>query len=247
MLLMRGATSRIAWATGPRFGCVATTNFPLRRAARRAAARNLPFSRSQPVKTNSFPPTESRCNSGESLRLSSRHSIPRPLANSVSTAAMCRPARCIPPGASNSGKRPMITRRVCLLRWRLASARVSRLWAGSSFLTCLVVQQQRQIFEFVQINIGGVRLAVMRAEAVVNYYCAYPCVTRRLHVHFGVAHHQRLSRSDVEVAQNRPRPQRIGLLGLKTVAAIDALEVTRKPQSFEDSQACPRRLVGQHG
>jgi hypothetical protein len=54
-----------------------------------------------------------RCNSGESFRLRSRHSIPWPAANSLITAATCRPARCTPPGLSSSEKSPRSTRRVC--------------------------------------------------------------------------------------------------------------------------------------
>jgi hypothetical protein len=78
------------------------------------------------VKTNSRPPTVILCSPGESFKLSSRQSIPRLEANSVSTAARWRPARCTPPGASSSGKRPMTTGRVCQAPRPMASPDAAR-------------------------------------------------------------------------------------------------------------------------
>jgi hypothetical protein len=93
----------------------------LRRAALTAVTVNCLLARSCPVKTNSRPPTVILCSPGESFRLSNRQSIPRLAANSVSTAARWRPARCTPPGASSSGKRPMTTGRVCQVLRPMAS------------------------------------------------------------------------------------------------------------------------------
>jgi hypothetical protein len=115
IVLIRGAGSRIACANGARFGCAATTSLARRRAARIAAAVNRALLPSHPVNTNSREPTDMRCNSGPSFKLSSRHSIPRPAANSVITAARWRPAHWIPPLVARSGKSPIITRRVCQL------------------------------------------------------------------------------------------------------------------------------------
>ncbi len=125
----RGERKCMARTTGARLGCPATTSFvfdlpPPDRlcAARIAVARNLPLARSLPVKTISRPTTPSLFNSGPSFKVRIRHSIPRLAANSVSTEARCRPARCTPPGASSSGKSPISTRRVCLAQSPLASS-----------------------------------------------------------------------------------------------------------------------------
>ena len=48
--------------------------------------------------------------------------MPRLDANSVITAARCRPLRWIPPAVANSEKSPIITRRVCQLPLDKASA-----------------------------------------------------------------------------------------------------------------------------
>ena len=117
---IRGAAIRIPCTTGARNGCPATTSFACRRAERSAVAVNLPLARWLPVKTNSRSPTDMRCSSGESFRLNSRHSILRLSANSLITAAKCRPALWIPPAESSSGKRPIITRRVCQQQRRKA-------------------------------------------------------------------------------------------------------------------------------
>jgi hypothetical protein len=115
-----GAAIRIPCTTGARLGCAAMISFPCRRAARNAVAAKRPLARWLPVKTNSRSPTDMRCSSGESFKLNSRHSIFRLSANSVITAAKCRPVLWIPPGESSSGKRPIITRRVCQQRRRKA-------------------------------------------------------------------------------------------------------------------------------
>src|SRR5258708_38323216 len=125
MLFIRGAPTRIVCTTGPRFGSAARTSLALRSAARSAVTVNRPLARSHPVKTNSRSPTVIRCSSGESFKLSRRQSMPRLAANSVSTAARWRPARCTPPGASSSGKRPMSTGKVCQVPRPMASADAS--------------------------------------------------------------------------------------------------------------------------
>ena len=63
-----------------------------------------------PVNTNSRSPTRIRCNSCVSFKLSRRYSIFLAAAYSLSTNAICRPARWIPPGASSSGNSPISTR-----------------------------------------------------------------------------------------------------------------------------------------
>ncbi len=126
MLFIRGATNRIACTTGPRFGCAARTSLALRRAALSAVTANRPLPCSQPVNRNSRSPIVIRCSSGESFKLIRRQSMPWLEANSVSTAARWRPARCTPPGASSSGKRPMSTGKVSQVLRTIASRDVSQ-------------------------------------------------------------------------------------------------------------------------
>ena len=113
-----GAKSFRPRVTGARFGCAASTNFARRRAARAAVALKRALPRSLPVNTNSLVSTASRCSSDVSFRLSSRHSMSRPAANSVITAATWRPARCTPPTVASSVNSPSSTRRVCQARLR---------------------------------------------------------------------------------------------------------------------------------
>src|SRR5207237_5442949 len=91
MVLIFGATRRINCTTGERFGCPANTSLALRLAARNAVTARRPLDLSQPVNTNSRPPTAPRCSFGVSFKLSRRQSHPRLEANSVSTAAKWRP------------------------------------------------------------------------------------------------------------------------------------------------------------
>lgn len=186
-----GANKRIARATGARLGCPTTTSFARLLAMRTAVVNSRALPRSHPVKTNSRSPTDIRCKAGVSFRLSIRHSIARVEANSERTAATCRPVRCTPPGASSSGKSPIITRRVCQVSWRNARRQIRVMMILSAAPR---LEKLHQVGEAIQINIRGMRSAVVDAKPVVHYRRKGARVPCCLYVHLGITDKHGLAR-----------------------------------------------------
>src|SRR5260370_4446884 len=101
-----------------------------------------------------------------------------------------------------------------------------------------------EVGEAIEINIRGVRGAVMGAEAVIYRRGEGAGVARGLHVHFGIADQHRFGGGGAEFAKNRPRAERGGLLGFKAVAAVDGAKIFWQTEAFEDSLADTYRVVG---
>ena len=107
----------------------------------------------------------------------------------------------------------------------------------------MVPKKRDEIGEAVEINIRGVRGAVVRAEAVIHRGRKSACVARGLHIHFGIADQQGFGGGGAEFAKNGFRAKRIGLFRLKTVAAIDGAKIFRQPERFQNAHTDPHRLV----
>lgn len=106
----RGRMTFMPCATGARFACAARTTRAPRHAAPAAAAANFNLDRPKPRNEISSPAALTVREPGGSLRLRNSHLRLRSRANAFITAAICRPASWMPPGASSSGNRPTITR-----------------------------------------------------------------------------------------------------------------------------------------
>src|SRR5580704_17391727 len=101
---------------------------------------------------------------------------------------------------------------MCIKRYGggIAQRRPSEV-AKKSRRSSVVSKQRDQVGEAVEIEVGGVGGAIVRAEAVVHRGGERSGVARGLHVHFGVADQNRFTGSGYQFAKDGVGAQGIGL------------------------------------
>src|SRR5260370_5721478 len=105
-----------------------------------------------------------------------------------------------------------------------------------------VLKKGNEIGEAVEINVGGVGGAVVRAEAVIYGGGESASVARGLHVDFGIADQDGFGWSGAEFTKNRLRTDRVRLFCFKTVAAVDDAKKVRNGDRVHNAHAEAHRL-----
>src|SRR5437660_12642482 len=106
----------------------------------------------------------------------------------------------------------------------------------------MVPEKRDEIGETVEINIRGVRGAVVRAEAVIHSGGKRAWVVRGLNIHVGIADQQGFGWRGAEFAEDRFRAARVRVFCFKAVAAVGGAKIFLVAEWVQDADADPAWL-----
>src|ERR1700722_2789959 len=107
-------------------------------------------------------------------------------------------------------------------------------------------QGRNNIDQAVEIQVGGMSIAIMHTEAVIDDGGENSSIASGLHVNFRVPDEHSFFGLSAKFAKDGVYTQRIRLFGGETVSAVDGAKIFGEAEGFQNAYADTHGLVGKH-